>query len=63
GPWRLSDSAELITGDPEIQNGWKQDHITPTQIGGAWAFARWDAKAGRPFANSFVKAWASELAR
>jgi len=63
GPWRLSDSAKLITGDPEIQNGWKQDHITPTQIGGAWAFARWDAKAGRPFANSFVKAWASELAR
>jgi len=62
-PWRLSDSAEVITADSDIAAGWEQNGITPTQIAGAWAFARWDATAGKPMIGSFVKAWAQELAR
>jgi len=63
GPWRLSDSAKLITEDPEIAAGWKENGITPTRIAGVWAFAKWDAAAAKPLVGSFVNAWASELGR
>jgi len=62
GPWRLSDSAEVITQDEAIAAAWKRDGITPTQIGGAWAFARWEQAKARPLAGGFVEAWAKELA-
>jgi hypothetical protein len=63
GQWRLSDSAEVITEDPDIASGWKENGITPTRIAGVWAFARWDAAAAKPLIGSFVNAWASELGR
>jgi hypothetical protein len=61
GPWRLTDSARQVTRDPEIAAAWKEARIEPTQLGGAWAFARWSE--GRPQAAALVRAWADELAR
>ncbi len=61
GPWRLTDSARHITRDPEIAAAWKAAGIEPTQLGGAWAFARWSD--GRSRAAPLVRAWAEELAR
>ena len=60
-PWRLSDSAKAIKADPEIAAAWKQDGITPTQIGGAWVFARWDRSTARPLAAQFVSEWAKQI--
>jgi hypothetical protein len=61
--WRLTDSAKLITTDPDIAAGWKSDAISPTELAGAWAFARWDKSTARPLAAKFAKAWAAEIAR
>ena len=63
GQWRLSDSARVITEDPDIKAQWEQAGITPTRIAGVWAFARWDAAAASPLVGRFISAWASELAR
>ena len=61
-PWRLSDSAARITSDPEIARAWAESGIEPTQIGGAWVFARCDPERGRPLVEPLVKAWAAEMA-
>ena len=61
-PWRLSDSAAWIGQDPGIRAAWRADGIEPTQIGGAWVFARWNRAAGRPQLGPLVAAWARELA-
>ena len=60
-PWRLTDSARHITRDPAIAAGWAELGIEPTQVGGAWVFARW--RAGRALVAPLVHAWAAELAR
>ncbi|MEI6447289.1 MAG: hypothetical protein WCO96_05330 [Actinomycetes bacterium] len=61
GPWRLSDSAKAITQDPEIAAAWKENRITPTRIGGAWAFSRWDRTRAMPLASPLVAEWAKQL--
>ncbi len=63
GPWRLTDSADWISGDPEIAAAWVADSIEPTQIGGAWVFTRWNAASGQSLLAPLVTAWAGELAR
>lgn len=60
--WHLSDSAKAITQDPDIAAAWKAAKIEPTQIGGAWVFARWQAAQGRALLTPLISAWALELA-
>lgn len=61
-PWHLSDSAAKITEDPEIAEEWKKSGIEPTQIGGAWVFARRGSRHDPPHVAPLAKAWASEIA-
>lgn len=61
-PWRLSDSAAAITVDPDIAKGWAASGITPTQLGGAWVFARVLPTTGRAAAAELIRAWGNELA-
>ena len=60
-PWLLTDSAAWITQDTDIRSAWQRDGITPTQIGGAWVYARWDRSTGRSTIGPLVAAWAREL--
>ena len=60
-PWRLSDSAKVITEDPDIAAGWQDAAIEPTQLGGAWVFVRWGENRDRSLLAPLVHAWASEL--
>ncbi len=62
GVWRLRDSADAITQDPDIAQAWVDARIAPTQIGGVWAFARWDRARARPRVAALARAWALELA-
>jgi len=59
--WRLSDSAQVITGDPDIAKGWADGGIQPTQIGGVWVFSRWSASHDRSLLAPLIRAWADEL--
>ncbi len=60
--WLLSDSARLVTTDPDIAKGWAAGSIEPTQLGGVWVFSRWSASEGRSLLAPLVRAWADELA-
>ncbi len=61
--WRISDSAQWITQDPDIAAGWQAAGILPKQIGGVWVFARWQADHQRSRLAPLIQAWAAELAK
>ncbi len=62
GQWRLSDSAKWITREPQIARAWKRDGIKPTQIAGAWVFARWNSAHNAPLIEPLLSAWAEQQA-
>jgi hypothetical protein len=61
-PWRLSDCAAWIKGDPAIGRAWERDGIEDTQIGGVWLFARWPEARDRSPLAPLLARWAEELA-
>lgn len=62
GAWTLSDSAKWIRQDREIDQAWSKQGIGPLNIGGAWAFSRFDAGAGSNLAAPLIAAWSKQLA-
>ncbi|MFM2161370.1 MAG: hypothetical protein RLZZ383_882 [Pseudomonadota bacterium] len=60
-PWRLSDSAAWITGDPGIGRAWEQLGIDDTQIGGVWVFLRLPETRSRAALAPLLALWAEEL--
>jgi hypothetical protein len=63
GPWRMTDCAAWIKGDPAIARGWDRDGIEDTQVGGVWVFTRWTQAHDKALLAPLVAAWAAELAR
>jgi hypothetical protein len=63
GPWHLSDSSHHILGDPEIAKEWKKYGIEPTQLGGAWVYAKSSPDSSHSVMGPLAAAWARELAR
>ncbi|MCA3012748.1 MAG: hypothetical protein INH41_10170 [Myxococcaceae bacterium] len=57
GPWRLSDSARVITRDEDIARAWREARITPRQLAGVWAFTRTPS----PGQARLVKGWSDAL--
>ncbi len=62
GRWSLRDSARWITQEPQVARAWKHDGIQPTQIGGAWVFARWNSDHSAPAIEPLLGAWAEQTA-
>ena len=60
-PWRLTDSAAWITGDPGIGRAWEQLGIDDTQIGGVWVFIRLPESRTRAALAPLLALWAEEL--
>jgi hypothetical protein len=60
-PWRLTDSAAWITGDPGIGRAWDQLGIEDTQIGGVWLFLRLPESRSRAALAPLMTLWAEEL--
>ena len=61
GPWNLTDSARWILQDPEIKKAWQSEGISPTQIGGVWAFSIFDRESGLNSSSPLAAAWAKQL--
>ncbi len=60
-PWRLSDSAAHLCGDPRIKKEWRKAKIGDLQICGVWAFARWTKRSDRMLGAALLEGISTTL--